>query len=104
MRFLGSWVTDRESDSTPIKFGDLPAKIMRGERSGPRPTRGVARHLVVADLTVKTNIRTARRGTLRGVRDSTAVQAGPGGCQACEVRAARRSYVHRRCSNKKTNQ
>ena len=64
-----------------------------GERSGPGPTRGVARLLAVANLTVKTNIRTARRGTLRGARDSPTMQAGLRGCQACEVLAARRSYV-----------
>jgi hypothetical protein len=47
----------------------------------------------VANLTVKTNIRTARRGTLGGARDSPTMQANLGGCRACEILAVNRSYV-----------
>jgi hypothetical protein len=86
-------MSDRKPDSTRTKHGDLPAPVVRGERSGPKPTRGVARLLAVADLTVKTNIRTARRGTLRGARASPTMQAGIGAYQACEVLAVRESYV-----------
>jgi hypothetical protein len=45
----------------------------------------------VANLTVKTNIRTARRGTLGGARDSSTMQAELRGCRAYESLAANRS-------------
>jgi hypothetical protein len=54
---------------------------------------GVAFLPAVANLTVKTNIRTARRGTLRGARDSPTMQANLRGCGACESLAANRVYV-----------
>jgi hypothetical protein len=57
---------------------------------------GVAILPAVANLTVKTNIRTARRGTLGGARDSPTMQANLRGCRACENLAAYRSYVRTR--------
>ena len=56
-------------------------------------TRGVARLPAVADLTVKTNIRTARRGTLGGATPSPTMQASLRGCRACGILAAHRSYA-----------
>ena len=63
-----------------------------GERSGP-VLRGVARLLAVADLTVKTNIRTARRGTLRGARTSSTMQADHRACFARKILSGGRTYV-----------
>jgi hypothetical protein len=86
-------VTDREPDSTPTKYGDPPAASCAGSGLARGQQEGVACLRAVVDLTVKTNIRTARRGTLRGATTSPTMQAGIGGYQACEVLAARRSYV-----------
>ncbi len=63
-----------------------------GERSGP-VLGGVARLLAVADLTVKTNIRTARRGTLRATRTTPPCKPiiGPG--LFANSLASRRTYV-----------
>ena len=59
--------TDREPDSLRSRTEDLPAPVSAGSglvHNHP----GAHRLLAVADLTVTTNIRTARRGTLGGVR------------------------------------
>ena len=55
--------------------------------------RGVARLLAVADLTVKTNIRTARRGTLRAATTSSTMQADHRACFACKIPSGGRTYV-----------
>jgi hypothetical protein len=86
-------VTDREPDSTPTKYGDPPAASCAGSGLARGQQGGVASLRAVVDLTVKTNIRTARRGTLRGARTSPTMQAGLRGYQACEVLAVRKSYV-----------
>jgi hypothetical protein len=77
-----------------------PGQVRRPPRSGcvrgaawTVTSRGVARLLAVADLTVKTNIRTARRGTLGGATSSPTMQASLRACRACEILAADRSYA-----------
>ena len=55
--------------------------------------RGVARLLAVADLTVKTNIRTARRGTLRAATTSSTMQADHRAWFACKIPSGSRTYV-----------
>ena len=86
-------MTDREPDSTPTKYGDPPAASCAGSGLARSQQGGVASLRAVVDLTVKTNIRTARRGTLRGARTSPSMQAGLRVYQACEVLAVHRSYV-----------
>ena len=91
---FGECLTDREPDATPkFKYGDLPAQVRARSGLVPGQTRGVARLLAVANLTVKTNIRTARRGTLRGTRDSPSIQADPTTCSAYKVHTEHKSYV-----------
>ena len=54
---------------------------------------GVARLLAVADLTVKTNIRTARRGTLRAATTSSTMQADHRAWFVCKFPSGSRTYV-----------
>ena len=63
-----------------------------GERSGP-VLGGVACLLAVADLTVKTNIRTARRRTLRGATTSSTMQADHRAWFVCKLPGERATYV-----------
>jgi hypothetical protein len=70
-----------------------PPPLQCGERPDPASARGVARLLAVANLTVKTNIRTARRGTLEGAMPSATTEVTLGAWWACKTLAARRSYA-----------
>ena len=86
-------VTD--GSETRLHSGQLrrpPAQVRTGSDL-VRCNRGVACLLAVANLTVKTNIRTARRGTLRGARTSSTMQADHRAWFACKLRSGSRTYV-----------
>jgi hypothetical protein len=68
-----------EPDPTPIKSGESPPRCVRGTaRFGTTPRR-CRLLLAVANLTVKTNIRTVRCVTLGRARDSPTMQPGARG-------------------------
>jgi hypothetical protein len=77
----------RIGNPTPLRSSpeSSPLRCVRGTAPSFPPQGGVARLLAVADLTVKTNIRTARRATLGGTTAIPTVQAGPRGRWACEI-------------------